>query len=51
MSVNYRFKYENFKEDEDEAGFKSLIKSKKILQEGQYGFLPQNIIYTFRIID
>ena len=49
-SDKLRFKYENFKEDEDEAGFKSLIKSKKILQEGQYGFLPQNIIYTFNII-
>ncbi len=49
-SDKLRFKYENFKEDEDEGGFKSLIKSKKLLQEGQYGFLPQNIIYTFNIV-
>jgi hypothetical protein len=49
-SDKLRYKYENFKEDEDESGFKSLIKSKKLLQEGQYGFLPQNIIYTFNII-
>jgi hypothetical protein len=44
-----RYKYENYKEDEDESGFKLLIKSKKILQEKQYGYLPQNIAYTFTI--
>ncbi len=46
-----RYKYENYKEDEDESGFKLLIKSKKILQEKQYGYLPQNIAYTFTIVN
>jgi hypothetical protein len=46
-----RQKYENYKEDEDESGFKLLIKSKKILQEKQYGYLPQNISYTFTIVN
>jgi hypothetical protein len=46
-----RYKYENYKEDEDESGFKLLIKSKKILQEKQYGYLPQNISYTFTIVN
>ncbi len=46
-----RQKYETYREDEEESGFKLLIKSKKILQEKQYGYLPQNIAYTFTIVN
>ena len=50
-SDKLRYKYENYKEDEDISGFKTLIKSKKILQEKQYGYLPHNIAYTFTIVN